>query len=253
MNNPLQLNSIDDVIFQLEQIVNWSKLNSSRAGYFAALYLKVTINIKAGIDQRIFEDPERMEKLDILFAGRYIEAFYQYRNGGNPTDSWQCAFSASEKYWPIVLQHLLLGINAHINLDLGIAAAETSPGEKLPDLKHDFDHVNEILSSLVDGVVKDLSEVWPMLRWVSKILGSVQDSLINFSVKIARDEAWKFASDLSQSDKRDWELKIREKDRSISLFAAAIRFPGIHGFILSKLIRLGERGSVTDTIDLLKS
>jgi hypothetical protein len=37
----------------------------------------------------------------------------------------------------LILQHLLLGINAHINLDLGIAAAEGTSAPKLPGLLRD--------------------------------------------------------------------------------------------------------------------
>ena len=47
---------------------------------------------------------------------------------------------------PVILQHLLLGINAHINLDLGIAAVETSPGNQLAPLKNDFDMINKLLA-----------------------------------------------------------------------------------------------------------
>lgn len=38
--------SIDEVIAQLSAIVEWSKQNNSRMGYFAALYRKVTIQVK---------------------------------------------------------------------------------------------------------------------------------------------------------------------------------------------------------------
>lgn len=53
---------------------------------------------------------------------------------------------------PLILQHLLLGINAHINLDLGIAAAQTSPGDDLPDLRNDFVEINRVLVRQVDGI-----------------------------------------------------------------------------------------------------
>jgi hypothetical protein len=37
-------------------------------------------------------------------------------------------------------------------LDLGIAAAETAPGQALPDLRRDFDRINEIIASLATRV-----------------------------------------------------------------------------------------------------
>lgn len=38
--------SIDEVIEKLESILQWSKEHSSRVGYFASLYLRVTQTIK---------------------------------------------------------------------------------------------------------------------------------------------------------------------------------------------------------------
>lgn len=45
------------------------------AGYFAALYRKVTSRAKQGIADNEFEDGSRMEKLDVIFANPYINAY----------------------------------------------------------------------------------------------------------------------------------------------------------------------------------
>ena len=99
-------------------------------GYFPALYRKVTVEVKRGIEERVFDDGPRMERLDVVFAKRYLDAFDAYMEGGAPTRAWVLAFETTGQWWPIVLQHLLLGMNAHINLDLGIAAARVSPGSQ---------------------------------------------------------------------------------------------------------------------------
>ena len=41
--------SIDEVIEQLDEIINWARDNNSRLGYFAALYRTVTIRVRDGI------------------------------------------------------------------------------------------------------------------------------------------------------------------------------------------------------------
>lgn len=69
--------TIDEVIFQLEQIIAYCKINNSPAGYFAVLYHKVTCKVKECIANKDFEDAIRMEKLDVAFATRYLQAFYQ--------------------------------------------------------------------------------------------------------------------------------------------------------------------------------
>ncbi len=45
--------SIDEVIVQLTAIIEWSKQNDSRIGYFAALYRKVTVQVKKGIAENL--------------------------------------------------------------------------------------------------------------------------------------------------------------------------------------------------------
>ncbi|MBL4643563.1 MAG: hypothetical protein JKY44_08235, partial [Flavobacteriaceae bacterium] len=143
------IQNIDAVIKILEDIIKQSKINNDPLGYFAALYKKVTLKVKEGIANNIFDDGPRMEKLDVIFASRYLDAYATYQKNEPVTESWEKAFKMSKKYWPIVLQHLLIGMNAHINLDLGIAAAEVMKGKNINDLKGDFDKINKILSSLV--------------------------------------------------------------------------------------------------------
>ena len=43
-------NSIDEVIFFLDKIILESESNSDTIGYFSALYRKVTIKVKEGIN-----------------------------------------------------------------------------------------------------------------------------------------------------------------------------------------------------------
>ncbi len=144
MTDPAE--TIDGLIGKLDQIVDWSYTTKSRLRYFAALYRKVTIKVKEGIAKDFFDDGERMERLDVIFANRYLAAFEVCRNNGQPTRCWSYAFRVTKQWWPIVLQHLLLGMNAHINLDLGIAAARAVPSAALPSLREDFNRINVILA-----------------------------------------------------------------------------------------------------------
>lgn len=235
--------TIDDVIQQLTAIVDWSKQNSSRIGYFAALYRKVTIQVKKGIEENFFDDGPRMERLNVIFANRYIHAYYQYLTGQLPTRSWMRAFDQTERWWPIVLQHLLLGMNAHINLDLGIAAAETVPVEELSGLKGDFDKINQILASPVGDVQDELAQIWPLLGLMNRFLGSVQTAIINFSMEKARDAAWSFAETLSPLSAAQRQQAIWDKDEAVAAFSDVISHPGWTGSLINKIIRLGERGT----------
>jgi len=187
--DPENIKTIDEVISALEIIIAESEQNNDIAGYFAVLYLKVTICVKEGIANGFFDNGSRMEELDVTFAKRYLIAFDAYRNNQPVTEVWKKAFDLSDQYWPIVLQHLLMGMNAHINLDLGLAAAEISKGKNLTELENDFNKINQILSSLVHEVEGNLSLVWPALKYILKWTGKIDDYLVDFSMKLARNGA----------------------------------------------------------------
>src|SRR6478609_6505638 len=103
--------SIDDVIKELEHIIQSSVETNTRLGYFAALYLKVTVRVKEGIANGEFENASRMEKFDVLFASRYLDAVKQWHASGKPSAPWEVAFDTTRRFFPLILQHLLLGMN----------------------------------------------------------------------------------------------------------------------------------------------
>ena len=249
---PTQATTIDEVISMLEDIITISKQQQDPLGYFAALYQKVTISVKEGIKEGRFEDGERMEKLDVIFANRYLLAYYDYQANKPVTKSWQKAFLMSKKYWPIVLQHLLIGMNAHINLDLGIAAAEVSKGENIDDLKDDFDEINKVLASLVETVQNELAQIWRPLRFILKLTGRLDNLIVDFSMELARDGAWRFAKKLAEIPHSGWSAVIQERDESVADVAKIVSRPGIFLSLMLRIVRLGERGNVTKKIEILQ-
>ncbi|HTI94128.1 MAG TPA: DUF5995 family protein, partial [Puia sp.] len=68
----MKATTIDEVLSQLSGIIAESRQAGDRCGFFAALYYKVTAKVKEGIEKGQFEDGARMEKLDVLFANRYL-------------------------------------------------------------------------------------------------------------------------------------------------------------------------------------
>lgn len=243
--------TIDQVIERLGEIIDWAAHNNSRAGYFAALYRRVTVEVKQGIDDGFFEDGPRMKRLDVIFANRYLEAFDQWRGDGERTAVWRYAFAATDQFWPIVLQHLLLGMNAHINLDLGIAAARTVLAPELPSLRTDFNRINTILFGLVSDVQTELAEVWPPLRIFNRFLGTADDKIINFSMQRARDHAWSVAEQLAPLTEAGQAQPIAMLDAGIVRVARLVRHPGLKFGLVTKAVRLGERTTISETIRIL--
>ena len=244
-------NSVDEVIERLDEIIQLTSLEGSRLGYFPALYRNVTLSARQGLTDGSFEDPERMARLIILFANRYLEAYDLYAAGRSPTRSWQVAFDATRSWWPIVLQHLLLSMNAHINVDLGIAAARASPGDSFQDMKPDFDRINDLLAGMVDGVSRNLVEVWPLLRLLDWIAGRTDEVIINFKMKKAREAAWQVAVELAPLDATAQLSVIERLDRDITQLGVHIRNPGLRVGAVLAVVRLGERGTVSEIIGIL--
>ncbi|MEP7141785.1 MAG: DUF5995 family protein [Ferruginibacter sp.] len=247
----MQGKNIDEIITYLEAIIQQTITDENPMGYFAALYHQVTVTIREGIGQGYYQDNKRMETLDVIFANRYLEAYTQFQQNQQCTDSWKYSFETTKEYWPIVLQNLLLGMNAHINLDLAIAAVQTCPGEGIHALKDDFDKINTVLSGLVAQVEKSLTSIWPRLKFLLVYFGKIDSFLIDFSMQEARDGAWKFATELAVLDPRQQDAAIKERDNKISEIALLVSKPGFFISLLFLVIRVGEIGSVAKKIEKL--
>ena len=221
--------TIDEVIEQLDLIINKSIGDESRLGYFPSLYRKVTLKVKEKIADGYFDDNERMEKLDVIFANRYLEAYHNLHEVKSYTRSWRLSFDNTKSWSPLVIQHLLLGMNAHISLDLGIAAAEVSQGKDIQMLHSDFLKINKILSSLVDEIQDQLSGMWPLLKPIDWIAGRMDESIANFGMDIARDAAWQVALDYSKiQSANEKEIYIKERDLKVEKFGSKLAKPWLN-------------------------
>ena len=243
--------TIDDVLTEMDAVVDRYRARGHRGGYFAALYRRVTREVAAWIAADRFDDGARMERLDVLFADRYLDAVRQREQGRRTSRAWEVAFDASEDWWPIVLQHLLLGMNAHINLDLGIATARTAAGGRLVDLRADFLRINELLASLTDDVQDRLGDIWPHMRLLDWVGGRGDEGTVHFKIERARDGAWALATVLHACPQEAWDLPIATTDRYVAVLGGKVRHPGpLFGSAL-RVIRLGERRDVREVMDLL--
>ncbi len=246
-----RVETIDDVLEALDGVIDRAVETRSRLGYFAAIYRQVTARVADGIARGVFDDGPRMERFDVAFAARYLAEVEAPFSGGEPkTMSFELAIRAAESSRPIILQHLLLGINAHINIDLGIAAATTAPADALPTLRRDFDLVNEIIAALIAGVEEDLAEISPLIGLLDVIGGRHDEEVIRFSIEVARAQGWRFAVELAALDRADWPGPIRARDARVAHVARAISNPGLLSAGLL-VIRAGERHDVRHNIEVL--
>lgn len=220
------IETIDDAIAVMDHEVDRCLDTGDAGGYFAVVYRAVTARVRDGILAGEFADGQRMEEFDVLFARRYLDAREQWRAGGEVPESWSLAFETGASKRCMVMQHLLLGVNAHINFDLGVAAAAAAPPGEVRALKADFDAINDVLEGLVDRMQESIAAVSPWARYVDRAGMRFDEAMVNFSLRQARDEAWDFAETFSSAEERQRLHLERERDALVARWGSRIARPG---------------------------
>ncbi len=241
--------SIDEVVDALTVIIEQARGEHSRLGYFPALYRRVTRAVRDGIAQGRFQDGARMERLDVVFANRYLAAYDEWRAGQAVSRCWLLAFQAAGRADRTIIQHLLLGMNAHINLDLAVAAAEVAPGPAIATLQGDFQEINQILNEQVDGVQDAIASVSPLMWMLDTVGGRHEERMVEFSMAKARDAAWmqaKFFAGLGTGEK---PAAIGAVDTGITVIGAGVLDPP--EFLMRATIRMVVKSEAQDVVRII--
>src|SRR5262245_509827 len=164
------------------------------------MYRTVTRHMGEALEMDVFDDPRRVEHLIVVFADRYVDAHKTWRAGGPPTSSWRLAFEFSRRGRGSALQHLLLGMNAHINLDLGAATAAVSTADDLATLHGDFGRVNRVLFGLVDGIQAELGAATRWMAWLDRLGLGWDEAMMRTGIGAAREWAWDLAEHAVAAD-----------------------------------------------------
>src|SRR5262249_49513982 len=143
------------------------------------------------------------------------------------------------------------GINAHINLDLGIAAAATAPGDQLPSLKADFDQINGVLAGEVGTVEKEIAEVSPLIGLLEKFSLKTDTVIINFSLEKSRDFAWSQALNLAPKSGPELQATIHDLDVDVELLGRLFVSPPLLVKLQLFPIRAFESNRVRPILDVL--
>lgn len=188
--------NIVEVIARLDVIVAESKTRHDPLGYFAAMYRAVTRRIKHDIDGGLFDDGPRMDRVDTTFANFYLQAYAAHQSGAAVSAPWRLVFEHAQRTPQGVFQHLLLGMNAHINFDLGQAVVEDDPAN-LPALAGDYDRINEILVDLLGPLQNVVEKHLLGGPFVDCMLGQLDERFAGWEMKKARAHAWEHAQELA--------------------------------------------------------
>lgn len=130
----------------------------------------------------------------------------------------------------------MLGMNAHINLDLAVAASSFMEGQPIQALEKDFMKVNEILASLLNEMQSKLGKVSFLMFLLDWIGGITDDKIINFSMGKAREQSWITANKLWKLDGVQKQEKINHVDQIVTALSEIIKNPVSK--VLKYMIRL---------------
>jgi hypothetical protein len=239
------------VVARLDGIVEWAIRTRQRIGYFAAVYRRVTATVEEDIRRGRFDDGERMARLDVVFAQRFLDAIESWRAEVPPTRAWAVAFGASDRRDLTVLQQILLGINAHIRLDLAIAAATVAPGNEIASLQGDFSSINTVLAGLVRHDRLAVDSVSPVLRRLDRA-GGMTDRVTDLWIDEVREHAWRVARRLAPLEGDALTTAITEIDQDVASHAEHIVRPGAAFRWVESEITSHEDHDVADVIRMLR-
>jgi hypothetical protein len=236
---------IQDVIARME--ADLAELTSTRDArrFFHATYLRTTRAIAAEIERGGFGDPDWVDAWDVAFAQLYLDALEADRDGRVVAQPWRVTFdAAAERPELPPLQHVLFGLNAHINYDLPQALlAVISPTDfddpaVLGAREADHTHVDTVLQARVGAEDDELTMV-SSVTLVDRILRPANRAASRRFLAEARAKVWHNARVMDQVRRRGDAEYARVLTVLEQLCAARVRDLTRPGPVLLRLARRG--------------
>jgi Family of unknown function (DUF5995) len=190
------------VLIRMTNLVEQWEAAYDRRAIFLGCYRLMTHNMLDAIAAGRFHDGAWVARLLERFADYYFVALDRFELGEpNTPPMWKLAFDATRDEDVTTLQHLLLGVNAHINFDLVFSLndllqpewAAATP-EQRAQRHADHELVNRIIGETVDAVQDQVVEQYsPWVEIFDKLLGPVDEWLTSRLISHWREEVWENA------------------------------------------------------------
>ncbi len=193
---------MDDAVAGLAALESRYRQRNDRRAIFLTLYGIVSTEMRARVAAKAFDDNAWVERYTVTFANLYREALVAYDAGDHARvpKSWRLCLDAAAGGSGLVLQDMLLGVNAHVNHDLPLALSAVSIEPDRERRYRDHSAVNAVLASVVERATERLAGLYaPGLRTMDDCAGPVDELLSAFSLEIARESAWEGAVSLANA------------------------------------------------------
>ncbi|SOD70428.1 hypothetical protein SAMN05892883_0128 [Jatrophihabitans sp. GAS493] len=224
--------AIAAVVARLQQRLDELPMDMQHRRPFLATYLRTTEAVGVAVAEGRFEDPDWVERWDIVFAELYLTAHDAYLAGdrANIPRPWRLAFD-SDPQLP-VLRHVLLGINAHVNYDLPqamlavIAPEDFAETQLIASRRRDHERIDEVLSARVRA---EDAELAGSRRLIDRALAPLNRLGSKRFLREARQKVWLNVDSLQAArllDEDAYRLRLGELEVLSAARIADLLAPG---------------------------
>lgn len=189
---------------------------------FSITYLRVTEDIRNGLDDGFYADPGWLNRLDALFARPYFLTYDNYMAGriGLVPPAWRVAFDAGRDGAVSGIGNLLLSMSAHVNRDFPFALYQAGLLDGAGNShKQEHDNGNGRLRALYKPMIAELTRRFDASIDDYDIPGTEVDDEALFGILVDwRETAWQNAQRLADADS---DVGRRQVAASIEAYALA--------------------------------
>jgi hypothetical protein len=186
---------VDGLIARMVALLAPLETEGNPGRFFLGTYLRTTQAVSAALDDGVFEDPAWVAGWDVDFADLYLDALEAWRAApASAPAPWRLAFGADPRLPPEA--HVLLGMNAHINLDLPrslvrvIPAADFADPAVLAVRRRDHGRIDGVLAARVAAEDAELERAGGRRTPLDRVLAPLNRSASRLFLRESRRKVW---------------------------------------------------------------
>ncbi len=239
---PFPYRTLDEVVDGLSHWEARLQADGDRRAIFATLYGVVSAEIRERVETGAFGDNQWVRRYAVTFANFYRQALEDDEAGRSAAvpKAWRLAFEAARAGNGLVLQDLLLGVNAHVNNDLPLALTAVTIDPERQSRYDDHARVNGVLASVTDRASERIAALYaPGLPGLDACAGELDEMLSLFSLQVARESAWEAAVALANARSNgERALVTRLIGSRAAVLARVLRTPSLSPSLIAACRRL---------------
>ncbi|WP_448337647.1 DUF5995 family protein [Chloroflexus aurantiacus] len=208
-------------------VEQWTAV-SDRRSIFLACYQRMTENMLSAVARHDFFDPDWVAHLIGSFADYYFAALAAWERDQSGPAVWQYTFTYANRQNASVAQHLLLGVNAHINYDLVLVLDDLLhqewpllSAEQQRQRHADYLAVNRVIEQTIDRVQDEVIAPYSAtLQLLDAVCGPFDEWCTARLIRNWRNDVWRQALAVMSLNDQEEHLAARHQVDQLALARA---------------------------------